>query len=159
MIRVAILGWLIIMAVAGCTATTTVRANGTSESEQSAPVPPPPPQPNHANLMGTAFDDIAIPQELKLEEDESILINTRAFTGGALTYTAPVTVESLIRFFNHEMPKKGWEFIASSYAKRNVILAFSKPTKNCIIYIHPPGDMGNDTRVQIWLGKTPATHK
>ncbi|MBF0607844.1 MAG: hypothetical protein SFH39_11470 [Candidatus Magnetobacterium sp. LHC-1] len=161
MLRAIILGWLIIVAVAGCTATTTVRADGSPESGQPASVPPAPapPPPSHMNLMGTEFEDIAIPQELKLEEDESILINTRAFVGGALTYSAPVTVESLIRFFNHEMPKRGWEFIASSYAKKNVILAFSKSNKNCIIYINIPGDWGNNTRVQVWLGKTAATHK
>ncbi|MBF0317784.1 MAG: hypothetical protein HQL04_06375 [Nitrospirae bacterium] len=157
--RIAILGLLLIMSVASCTSTTTVRADNPSESQQSAPVPPVPAPPNHINLMGTEFEDIPIPIELNLQEDESILINTKAFVGGAVTYTAPVTVESLIRFFNHEMPKKGWEFIASSYAKKNVILAFSKTNRNCIIYINIPGDWANNTRVQVWLGKTSGTHK
>ncbi|MBF0345280.1 MAG: hypothetical protein HQL06_13755 [Nitrospirae bacterium] len=158
MIRLAVLGLLIMLTSVGCTATTTVRSTDSTAIEQT-PSAPPPPVAGHINLMGTEFQDVPIPNELKLEEEESILINTRAFVGGALVYTAPVTVESLIRFFNHEMPRRGWEFIASSYAKRNVILAFSKPTKNSIIYIYAPGQLSNDTRVQIWLGNTPVKHK
>ncbi|KJU82881.1 lipoprotein [Candidatus Magnetobacterium bavaricum] len=159
MLRIVISGWLIIMAIAGCTATTTVRADNPEELPQSTTVQPTPVPPNHINLMGMEFEDIPIPNELNLDEDQSILINTKAFVGGAVTYTAPVTVESLIRFFNHEMPKKGWEFIASSYARKNVILAFSKANRNCLIYINIPGDWANNTRVQVWLGKTSGTHK
>ncbi|MBF0564075.1 MAG: hypothetical protein HQK89_02410 [Nitrospirae bacterium] len=150
MIRKIIVAFCLLI-IFGCTTTATVKTDGDGNS---APPPPPPANLPHLSLMGTEFDDVDIPFELKLAEDESIMLNTRNFIGGSLTYAGSVTVDSLIRFFKTQMAKKGWEFAASSYAKKNIILAFAKPLKNCIIYIYGSADSFGNTKVQIWVGNS-----
>ncbi|MBF0568210.1 MAG: hypothetical protein HQK95_05020 [Nitrospirae bacterium] len=138
---------------AGCAGTTLFKGDN-SQARQENPPPATPTAPSQISLMGTDFEDIDIPEELKLVEGESILMNTASFVGGSLVYSANVTVDSIVRFFKTQMPKKGWEFMASSFARNNAIVAFKKPNKNCVVHIIGPGGWQQEARVHVWIGNT-----
>jgi hypothetical protein len=133
-------------------ATTTSKVGDQKDSARTAESAERPSEPVRLSLMGTVFEDVDVPAELQIVEGESIMINTANFLGGAIVYKGKVTVDSLIRFFKVQMPKRGWEFSGSSYAGHNIILAFTKPARNCIIHVTEPSDWGGSQRTQIWVG-------
>ncbi|KWT90926.1 hypothetical protein [Candidatus Magnetominusculus xianensis] len=136
--------------ITGCAGSSVTKGDSGQQESQ----PPTPPMPSQLSLMGTDFEDVDIPDELKLVEGESMLMNTANFAGGSLVYAANVTVDSVVRFFKIQMPKKGWEFMASSFARNNAIIAYRKPNKNCVIHITGPGGWQPEAKVHIWIGNT-----
>jgi hypothetical protein len=133
-------------------ATNTSKMTDQKDTAKTAESAERPSEPVRLSLMGTVFEDVDVPSELQIIEGESIMINTANFLGGSIVYKGKVTVDSLIRFFKVQMPKRGWEFAGSSYAGHNIILAFTKPARNCIIHVTEPGDWGGSLRTQIWVG-------
>lgn len=142
--------------MAGCAGSNIFKgdSNQAQPETQAAPPQQQPAAPSQLSLMGTDFEDVDIPEELKLVEGESILMNTATFVGGSLVYSGNVTVDSIIRFFKVQMPKKGWEFMASSFARNNAIIAFKKPNKNCVIHIIGPGGWQLGAKVHVWISNT-----
>ncbi|MEO5356987.1 MAG: hypothetical protein H7844_06780 [Nitrospirae bacterium YQR-1] len=141
---------LIAFFITGCMQTTGVQSDGQHGGTTAEPAV----EPVRMSLMGTDFDDIEVPGELEISQDDSVIINTNTFSGGSVVYQGRVTIESLIKFFRTTLPKNGWEFVVTSYAKKATVLSFVKPSKNCIIYIQAPGDWQRTTRVQIWVGNS-----
>ncbi|MBF0318991.1 MAG: hypothetical protein HQL01_04195 [Nitrospirae bacterium] len=139
---------------AGCAGSNLFKSDSEQAQQGNPTAPPPPPVPSHLSLMGTDFEDVDVPEELKLVESESILMNTATFVGGSLVYSANVTIDSVVRFFKAQMQKKGWEFMASSFARNNAIIAYKKPNKNCVIHITGPGTWQAEAKVHIWIGNT-----
>lgn len=80
------------------------------------------------------FKEILIPNGLKLNQDKSMFITTDSFKGGFLHFKGRLEVNSLADFFINSMPKTGWERTGMVKYK-NVLLAFSKPGKTCMITI------------------------
>ena len=78
--------------------------------------------------------DIQIPADLELRRDDSMFINTASYNGGILSYEGRVEIESLADYFTSTMKKNGWK-LAGSVRYKNVLLAFVKPNKSCIIKI------------------------
>ncbi|MBF0456708.1 MAG: hypothetical protein HQK99_02300 [Nitrospirae bacterium] len=153
--KVFIVAMLLLLITAGCAGSNIFKGDSSQpQPENQPPAPSSPPAPSQLSLMGTDFEDVDIPEELKLVEGESILMNTANFVGGSLVYSANVTVESIIRFFKIQMPKKGWDFTASSFARNNAIVAFKKPNKNCVIHIIGPGGWQLGAKVHIWISNT-----
>ncbi|QWR77760.1 hypothetical protein [Candidatus Magnetomonas plexicatena] len=141
---------IVVFLASGCMNTTGVKP----ESEQGAATTEPPAEPVRMSLMGTDFEDIEVPAELEIVQDESVMLNTNNYSGGTLVYRGNVTIESVMKFFRVSMPKNGWEFVASAFAKKSTLLTFIKPYKNCMIFIQAPGDWQRNTRVQIWIGNS-----
>ena len=80
------------------------------------------------------FREILIPGGLKLNRDKSMFITTDSFKGGFLHFKGRLEVNSLSDFFLNSMPKTGWK--RNGMVKyKNVLLAFSKPGKTCMITI------------------------
>ncbi|MCG6550705.1 MAG: hypothetical protein L7F77_00145 [Candidatus Magnetominusculus sp. LBB02] len=157
--KIFVMAVLLFPIIAGCAGSNLFSKGDSGQPQQeSQPTPPPQPAPpalpSQLSLMGTDFDDVDIPDELKLSEGESILMNTANFVGGSLVYSANVTVDSVIRFFKTQMPKKGWEFLASSFARNNAIIAFKKPNKNCVIHITGPAGWQLQTKIHVWIGNS-----
>ncbi|MBF0464838.1 MAG: hypothetical protein HQK88_10410 [Nitrospirae bacterium] len=142
---------IVVFFASGCFNKTTVRQE---TSEQGTSATEAPAEPSHLSLMGTNFEDVEVPTELEIVQDESIIINTTNFSGGTLVYRGNVTTESIIKFFRISMPKNGWDFVVSSFAKKSTVLTFIKPYKNCMIFIQAPGDWQRNTRVQIWVSNS-----
>jgi len=93
--------------------------------------------------------DIQIPSELSLVRDNSMFINTASYNGGIMTFEGRVEIGSLADYFITTMKKNGWS-LAGSVRYNNVLLAFVKPAKSCIITIQGRG-VSFKTRVSIYL--------
>ena len=97
----------------------------------------------------TSFSDFEVPGELKMDRKDTMLINTASFTGGILHFTGWVEVNSLTDYFINSMEKNGWKR-TGEVRYQNILLAFTKPTKNCMISIYE-GNLGGKTQVYVYI--------
>ncbi len=97
----------------------------------------------------TNFSDFEVPGELKEVREKSMFINTSSFTGGILHFTGRVEVNSLTDFFVNSMQKNGWK-LTGEVRYENIMLAFSKPNKNCMLTIYA-GGIGGKTQVYAYI--------
>ncbi|MBT8763467.1 hypothetical protein KFV02_05925 [Desulfohalobiaceae bacterium Ax17] len=120
----------------------------TKGPEPSSPEPEttPPPAPENTNSYYD-FDDIPIPNEMKLDPKKSILFETPDMKAGAVVFKGRVDAVSLFNFFLANMPKENWN-MRSYFKYGRYIMVFEKPNKDCIIRIidHPI-----TTELQIWV--------
>jgi hypothetical protein len=95
--------------------------------------------------------EILIPGGLKLEKNGSMFINTDSFKGGFLKFSGRLEINSLTDFFINSMPKNGWQ--RNGMVKyKNVLLAFSKKDKTCMITIRETS-LSLNTEVAIYLAE------
>ncbi len=94
--------------------------------------------------------DVPVPIELKRDEKNTMLISTPTYKGGIFVFKGNVTSQSLVDFFNIEMPKYGWE-PSGSISARKKFLGFAKaPKSSALIQIE---DRPFYTLVQIWVSE------
>jgi hypothetical protein len=93
------------------------------------------------------FNDILVPAEMKLQSDESFIMQTPQVKAGALVYTGWVDPSSLSSFYMNNMPGAGWTPL-SYFQYGHYLLVFSKADKVCVIRINK-GRL--TTRVEIWV--------
>lgn len=86
-----------------------------------------------ANLVGN-FEDIELPIDLKWNSEKSMAIRTDSFRGGILNYSGRVELSSLKDFIITSMENKKWKLVGEAQYK-NVLLAFTKPSKTCMIVL------------------------
>ena len=92
------------------------------------------------------LDDVRIPEELNYKPGESMVYETAKFKAGVLRFSKwRLEVQSLIDFFNYNMPKDNWTFV-NMFKGKEVQLTFSKPEKTCNIRI-----------TESWTGMTRVT--
>lgn len=97
----------------------------------------------------TNFSDFEVPGELEMIRKNTMFINTASFTGGILNFTGRVSVDSLTDYFINSMQKNGWH-LTGEVRYENILLAFTKPNKNCLITIYE-GDYGGKTQVYTYI--------
>lgn len=97
----------------------------------------------------TNFSDFEVPGELEMIRKNTLFINTASFTGGIINFTGRVEVDSLTDFFINSMQKNGWH-LTGEVRYENILLAFTKPNKNCLITIYD-GEFGNKTKVYTYI--------
>lgn len=97
----------------------------------------------------TKFRDLEVPNELTLDSSKTLYINTSSFAGGIVYMTGRLEVGSLTDFFLRTMQQNGWKLTGEAHYK-NVLLAFSKPNKNCMITMYE-GEMGTSTKVYAYM--------
>jgi hypothetical protein len=96
------------------------------------------------------FDDIQVPNQLKLDTKRSLIFRAGKFKAGVLVFTDNLEVESLINFFVDTMQKDNW-MLQGSYKYPRVALFFAKKGKTAIIQI-VEGTFS--TEVSIWVAPT-----
>ncbi len=93
------------------------------------------------------FEDILIPQELKLKSEESIIFESPNIKAGVVAFEANIEPISLFNFFMNNMPKDNWQL--RSYFKYNrYLLVFEKPHKFCVLRIQ---EKRFTTNLQVWV--------
>jgi hypothetical protein len=90
------------------------------------------------------YEDIELPAEMKYSTKGSMSIRTDSFRGGIIHYKGRVEMYSLKEFIIASMKKHKWK-LAGEVSSQNVILAFTKPSKTCMINIEPNGAMSDTT--------------
>ncbi len=95
------------------------------------------------------FNDIELPSDMKNDAKKSMTISTDSFRGGILYYSGRVEIISLKEFIIASMKKNKWKLVGEvSY--QNVILAFTKPNRTCMINIENKGPL-SDTTVSMYV--------
>lgn len=94
----------------------------------------------------TEFDDIAVPNELSREPDQSFVADRRNFKYGKIVLKGRVENSSLIDFFRNQMAKDNWT-LESALTSTFSQLTFVKPYKSCTIRIM---DGSYNTEVEIY---------
>ncbi|MEJ5301493.1 MAG: hypothetical protein WHS38_10945 [Thermodesulforhabdaceae bacterium] len=81
------------------------------------------------------FEDIPVPQEMNIVEDESRVFMVGQFKSGVLVFKGRVEPNSLVDFFQAAMVREKWQF-KSGFRYNRSVLVFEKPQKTCVIIIH-----------------------
>ena len=114
----------ILLATAGCSAISK------DQKETSSP----PPQTRKTPPVYHDFDDVLIPAEMKIQREESFIYQTAGFTVGILALKGRVDVESLIEFFEKNMPSDNWQIVSEFKSPRTMML-FQKNNRWAVIEI------------------------
>ena len=93
------------------------------------------------------FNDVPVPAEMKLQSDESFIMQTPQVKAGALVYTGWVDPSSLSTFFMRNMPQEGWTSL-SYFQYGHYLLVFRKAEKVSVIRINK-GHL--TTKLEIWV--------
>lgn len=99
----------------------------------------------------TKFRDFEVPNDLKLDSSKTLIINTSSFNGGIIALSGRLEVESLTEYFTQSMEKNGWKLTGEAHYK-NVLIAFSKANKNCMITLYQ-GELGVPTKVFAYIAE------
>ncbi|MBS3780508.1 MAG: hypothetical protein KGY41_08945 [Desulfovermiculus sp.] len=94
------------------------------------------------------FSDVPVPAEMKLQSDESFIMQTPQVKAGALVYTGwRVDPSSLSTFYMRNMPQEGWTPL-SYFQYGHYLLVFHKAEKVSVIRINK-GRL--TTKMEIWV--------
>lgn len=99
----------------------------------------------------TKFRDFEVPNELKVDSSKTLIVNTSSFNGGIVALSGRLEVESLTDYFTQSMQRNGWKLTGEAHYK-NVLLAFSKTNKNCMVTIYE-GELGTGTKVFAYMAE------
>ncbi len=93
------------------------------------------------------FDDVLIPQELKMDKKSCFVYRASGLSAGVLVMTGRVEINSLVAFFENNMIKDNWALVSVVRSPRTMML-FKKENRTCVITIKS----GQVTAsVEIWV--------
>ncbi|GEM_PF-1300804 len=97
------------------------------------------------------FPDLPIPNDLKIVEDESVIISSPGYRGGLITLRGRLSPIAIQNYFLDALPQKGWQFISSLNARKG-LMAFNKHgTGQCLITYFRSGF--GYSKVEIWMAE------
>jgi hypothetical protein len=94
------------------------------------------------------FDDIQIPNELKLDVGNSRVFQSPTVSAGVLVFNGYVEVKSLIDFFKDSMARDNWQLKGNFKLPPKTILLFEKKNKRSVFFIE---ENIINTRVEVWM--------
>lgn len=108
-------------------------SQGSSASEQFES--PQPEVENKPVAVYHDFEDVLVPEELKVIKDRTVIVSTPGFRSGILSLKGRVESNSLYNFFSMNMEKDNWEVISRIKAPETTIMVFQKATRCAVISI------------------------
>ncbi len=97
--------------------------------------------------------DITLPTELVWDRKNSMVIKTESFRGGIFTYKGRVEIMSLKDYMIASMKDNKWRLVGET-ASKDIMLAFVKPNKTCMVVISE-GVLGKtDLKLYVAIDKT-----
>ncbi len=90
------------------------------------------------------YEDIEIPSDMEYINKNSISIRTDSFRGGIIHYKGAVEANSLKEFIISSMLKNKWK-LAGEVSSQDIILAFTKPHRTCMMKIEPNSSLSDTT--------------
>jgi hypothetical protein len=94
------------------------------------------------------FEDILIPNELKLDSKKSQIFQSPNLAAGVLVLDGYVEVKSLINFFKDAMARDNWQIRGNFKLPPKTILLFEKRNKRAVFFIE---ENIFNTHVEIWV--------
>jgi hypothetical protein len=140
---IGLLGFLL-----GCGSVLQEQKKETSSSQESQAPPPVGKKSDRATGRYYDFDDIQIPNELKLDTKKSNVFQSPNLVAGLLAFDGFVEVKSLVNFFKDAMARDNWQSRAYFTLPPKTVLLFEKKNKRSIIFIE---ESTFNTRVEVWL--------
>lgn len=113
---------------------------------QGTSTPPPPAAEESADYYYD-FDDILVPKEMELKNEDSFILETPNSKSGVMVFEGKVEISSLTNFFINNMMKDNWQ-LRSAFKSNRTILVFEKMDRYCIINIT---DGKFTTLLEIWV--------
>jgi hypothetical protein len=115
--------------------------------------PPPPPlgadkKPDRPQGSYYDFEDIQIPNELKVDAKNSKVFQTTNLVAGVLVLDGYVEVKSLVNFFKDAMGRDNWQVKGNFKLPPKTVLLFEKKNKRSVIFIE---ESMLNTHVEVWL--------
>jgi len=98
-------------------------------------------------MMGSTignYEDIEIPVDMKYINKNSMSIRTDSFRGGIIHYKGGIEANSLKDYIVTSMKKNNWK-LAGEVSSQDIILAFTKPHRTCMIQIKPNSSLSDTT--------------
>jgi hypothetical protein len=99
--------------------------------------------------------DITLPSELVWDRKNSMAIKTESFRGGVFNYRGRVEVMSLKDYLVASMQDNKWRLVGET-ASKNIMLAFVKPNKTCMMVIAEGLFGKTDLALYVAIDKTAA---
>ena len=99
------------------------------------------------SMMGSTignYEDIEIPVDMKYINANSMSIRTDSFRGGIIHYKGRIEANSLKEYIVSSMKRNKWK-LAGEVSSQDIILAFTKPHRTCMIQIKPNSTMSDTT--------------
>ena len=93
------------------------------------------------------FEDVLVPREMDILKDDSLIYRNEGMSAGLMRLTGRVEMNSLMRFFENNMPKDGWRMI-SKFRSPQSLMIFQKAGRMCVIAIE---DADLRTFMDIWV--------
>ena len=92
--------------------------------------------PQMANFQ---FEDLPIPNNLKIINDDSFVYETNNYRTGIIKYQGEDNFKNVGNFFKGELPKYNWNLVNSIEFKKVMQLIFVKPDWITVIYLEQDG--------------------
>lgn len=93
------------------------------------------------------FEDIQIPNELKLDRRKSRVFQSPTLLAGVLVLDGYIEMKSLNNFFKDAMVKDNWQAKGNFQLPPKTVLLFEKKNKRCVMFIE---ETMFNTHVEIW---------
>ena len=93
------------------------------------------------------FDDILVPKDMTLVKESTFVQRGPQTIAGVLTFKGRVEVNSLVTFFDVNMPKDNWTQVMYFKSER-IIMVFKKANRSCVIRIE---EKAWNTYAEIWV--------
>ncbi len=90
------------------------------------------------------YEDIELPAEMEQDPQKTLSIATDSFRGGIIHYSGKVEVNSLKDFIIASMKKNKWKLVGE-VTTQNIILAFTKPNRTCMMNLEDHGALRSTT--------------
>ncbi|MFK5954620.1 MAG: hypothetical protein QM498_16325 [Desulfobacterium sp.] len=81
------------------------------------------------------FKDVLVPQELKIDDDATVIISTPGLTSGVLALRGRVEKNSLFNFFHMNMIKDNWNIVSQIKSPKITMLVFQKANRWAVVNI------------------------
>jgi hypothetical protein len=118
------------------------------ESTATPVAPPVGKKPDRPQGSYYDFEDIQIPNELKVDPKKTQIFQTTNLVAGVLALDGYVEVKSLIAFFKENMAKDNWQLKGNFKLPPRTVLLFEKKNKRSVFFIEE--NMFN-THLDVWL--------
>ena len=82
------------------------------------------------------FDDVPVPEGMKMEHKRSFVFQSGALEVGFLIYTGPLMPEEAAQFFVDALPRAGWNLL-DVLEYNDITIKLDQPEKNLIIHVSP----------------------
>ena len=136
----AMIGLMLFLLTSGCTKGNNIIGNDNSG------------MPAMSNFADD-IKDITLPTELTWDRKDSMVIKTESFRGGIFSYKGKAEIMSLKDYMVASMKDNKWRLVGET-ASKNIMLAFVKPNKTCMIVIAEGMFSRTELKLYVAIDKT-----